>query len=280
MNNPNVIKENELARQKELEKLGLTPEQIEKNKALIAKVDEAKAKELGEELVKLIGKKAYNEEDDATYQKVLTLIKDGADLNFETEKGNFPLLQCARKNYQKTFITLLKFGANIFKVNKNETNVVMSSARHGNFTILNISILMGVPVNNICALADTALIMAKKHGMQTCFEILVKHNAILNIKNDLNLTSYDIKNIDGGANIDDSKYYIKVPTNVSAQVLHEDAMDLIYQASSELCAIRETLDIPTLEETPIASESDNQSQSTMSFDSESQGNININFKVR
>lgn len=278
MNNPKVVEENKRSRQERIKELGLSQEQIEKNRKLIANVDESKAKELGEKLVKFICKKNYNEEDDATFQEVLTLIKDGADLNFETSKGNFPLLQCARKNYQKTFITLLKFGADIFKVNKNDTNVVMSSARNGNYTILGISILMGVPVNDLCNDNDTALIMAKRHGQKLCFDTLIKNNAILNIKNYLNLTSYDIQNTDGGVNIDDSKYYVKVPTNPASQVLHEDAMDLILAATSDLCDFRETLPIQTSEELPDTTESDN--KSTISFAEELQGNININFKVR
>lgn len=278
MNNPSIIEEKELARKEQLEKLGLTEENIAKNKKLIAEVDEAKANELGEKLVKLIGKKDYNEDNETTFQEVLTLIKDGANLSFESSKGNFPLILCAKKGYIKTFITLLKFGANIHQVNKNDTSVVMSSARNGYIAILDISLLMGVDVNAVCYDADTALNMAKRHGNEECFEMLINHNAILNIKNFLNLTSYEIQNEDGGDNIEDAKYYSQVPKNPVLEVTHEDAMDLINEAKLKLCTIAESLDVPINEES--------QTDGSLNFetydlpDEMTQSNINLGFKVR
>lgn len=269
MNNPSIIEQRELAHKELLEKLGLTREQIEKNKELITSVDEAKAAELGKELVLLIGKKGYDEEDEKTYQELLTLIKNGANLSFESSKGNFPLLLCAKKGYLKTFITLLKFGANIHQINKNKTSVAMSSARHGHNHILEIAILMGVDINALCFDADTALIMAKQHGMEECFKTLIDNNAILNIKNYLNLTSYDVKNVDGGANIDDSKYYAEVPKSPLSLTNHEDAMDLINEAKSKLAAIKEDAYLSSV--TP--EETLNDTEQTKSY-------INFNFKVK
>lgn len=278
MNNPSVVEEKEIARKEQLEKLGLTEENIANNKKLISVVDEEKANELGEKLVKLIGKKGYDENNDTTYQEVLTLIKDGANLSFESSKGNFPLLFCARKGYIKTFITLLKFGANAHQVNKNKTTIVMSSARHGYPEILCISLLMGVDVNVIDYEGETALVMAKRHGMKECFEILIDHNAILNIKNYLNLTSYEIKNEDGEDNIDEAKYYSQVPKNPVLEVTHEDAIDLINEAKLKLCTISESLDVPINEEP--------QTDGNITFetydlpDEMTQSNINLDFKVR
>lgn len=213
----------------------------------------------------------------------MKLIKDGADINYENDKGNFPLILCARKGYIKTFITLLKFGADIKKTNKNKTSIVMSSARHGHLTILEIAILLGCDINLLCFDADTALIMAKRHGNESCFNILVENNAILNIKNYANLTSYEIKKADTNTNIDDAKYYAKVPESPYSGTVHQDAVDLIEEAKRQLMQIKETSALLT----PIINEPvESVTNSPLSFtnvdlpEELTQENINTNFKVR
>lgn len=281
MNNPKVIEEKQEYKNKRIEELGLTKEKIAENKKLIAEVSADKAQELAQKLTKKIGSKYYNENDDKKYDEVLALIKEGANLDYENEKGNFPLIVCARKGYLKTFITLLKFGANIHKVNKNKTTLAMSSARNGWSDILEITILLDVDLNALCDDGDTALIMAKRHGRTKCFEMLVNNNVILNTKNCLNLTSYQIQNISGGDKIDDAKYYAAIPTTPLEGTIHEDAMDLIEEATCKLNEIKEA----SIYLTPPP-ETEEEPKSNLSFakfdlpDELTQGNINTNFKVK
>lgn len=206
MNDVEVVFENIEKKQKRLEELGLTKEAIEENKKLIKEVDASKAKELGKELVKKISSKDYNEES-SKFDEVLSLIKGGADLSYISIKDNTPLILAARKGYLKTFITLLKFGADVNHTNKYGTTPIMSAARHGNTEILDIAILVGGDVNTICMDGDTALMQAKRHGQQFCYDRLIKANARIGVKNYLNQTGRDIKNIEGDFNISDDHHY-------------------------------------------------------------------------
>lgn len=158
----------------------------------------------------------------------------------------------------------------------------MSSARNGYLTILEIAILLGCDINLLCFDADTALIMAKRHGNESCFNTLVENNAILNIKNFDNLTSYEIKNADN-PNIDDAKYYAKVPESPYSGTIHQDAVDLIEEAKRQLMQIKETSALLT----PIINEPvESVTNSPLSFtnvdlpEELTQENINTNFKVR
>lgn len=278
----------ETERKEKLKGWGLDEESIAKNKLLIAEVTPEVAKEKGKELVSFIASKKFTDSP-TDLDKVINLIKEGADLSYQTEKGNNSLLVCARKGYTSTFITLLKFGADINIVNKNQTTCIMSSARHGHETILLISIYMGGDVNARDFTGESAIIMAKRHGMSNTYNILAKNGAYLDIKNLCNLTSYDYKNIDGGAEVDDRKYYATNSQTIIRETTHEDVMDLINDAKDKLKAIMS--DIPDIEtpdvETPNSEPEENtESNGNISFEnidlpeSLKQGNINLNFKVR
>lgn len=271
MNNPSLIETNNLSRQKKLEELGLTPEKINQNKELIKIVLPSDAGNTGYKLILLISEKKYDEENEEKYNKLLEYIKDGANLSYETAKGNFPLLICAKKGYLKTFLTLLKFGANINQVNKNKTSVIMAAARHGYVDILEISILMGGDVNALCFDGDTALMMAKRHGMEKCYQILIKNNALISTQNCLNQTSLDI-NTNGSVEIDDTKHYSEVFKIRSAHIIYKEAMNLISEATNRLNEIMG--DIP-VEMEDISGVIEEKKDEVLEQD-----NINHNFKVR
>lgn len=146
----------------------------------IKKVSKGVATELGKQLYDLISDKNYK--DDAT--KAEPIILAGADLDYADEaKGNFALLVCAKKNYLKTFILLLKSGANINKVNRFLTSVAMLAARYGRVEIIDIICAMEADINTRSLDGDTALMSAKRHSKSQCFSRLTAANAHINARN-------------------------------------------------------------------------------------------------
>lgn len=233
MNNVEIIQKNEEERLKRLEELGLREEDIEKCKKFIKNVDQEKADELGEELVTKISSSKYDEEGKG-YDEVLKLIRDGANLEFVSDKDNFAIYLCARKGYLKTFITLLKSGANINQTNRKKTTTIMSAARHGHLEILDIAILMGGDVNARCFDGDTALMMAKRHGFQDCFERLIKANANIATKNFINQNCRAILHMDGPVEVDDSIYYAEDEYFPYRQIVEETLSDAVNDAKRRL----------------------------------------------
>ena len=179
-----------LLEQQKIDKLkeyGLDIDSINNFKAKIKKVSVEEEVSLGKELLNLISSKNYD--DDKDLDKVVELIYKGALIEYKDEKGDFPLLRCARKNYLKTFIVLVKAGANVNQKNNYLTTATMASARHGNKEILDILILMKADINAKCKDGDNALISARKHEKLDCFFMLVLANANLPVE------SYDNRSI-------------------------------------------------------------------------------------
>lgn len=237
MNNVEVILKKEEENIKRLEELGLREEDIEEKRKTIKEVDEKKADELGEDLVKKIGSSKYDEEGKG-YDEVLKLITDGANLDFVSDHNNFPLYLCAKKGYLKTFISLLKYGANINQINGNKTSTIMAAARHGHLEILDIAILVGGDVNARCFDGDTALMMAKRHGFQDCFERLINANANIATKNCVNQTCRAILHMDGPVEIDDSEYYAEEEYIPYRHVVEETLSDALSDARKKLHELR------------------------------------------
>ena len=187
MNNVNLL----LLEQQKINKLkeyGLDKESIKEFRSKIKVVSDEDRVALGRELFELITSKSFNDEND--YEKVLELIYNGADIEYKNDaKGDFVLLQCARKNYLKTFIVLLKAGANVNQKNNYLTTSTMASARHGNKEILELLILMKADINAKSLDGDNALISARFHNQVDCFYMLVKAGA------NLSVVSYDNRSI-------------------------------------------------------------------------------------
>lgn len=179
MNNVDLL----LLEQHDIDKLkayGLDPKSIKEFKSKIKVVSEEEKSALGKELFDLVNSKKYKDETD--FEKVLELIYKGADIEYKNdEKGDFALLRCARKNYLKTFIVLVKSGANINQKNNYLTTTTMASARHGNKEILEILILMKADINAKSKDGDNALISARNHQQVDCFYMLVNAGANLSV---------------------------------------------------------------------------------------------------
>lgn len=177
MNNVDIL----VLEQQKADKLrsyGLDSKSIDEFKNKIKKVSLKERETLGKELFDLINDRKYQDETD--FEKVIELIYKGADVEFKNEsKGDYALLRCARKNYLKTFIVLLKAGANINQTNNYLTTATMASARHGNKEILEILILMKADINAKSKDGDNALISARNHYQVDCFYMLVNAGAHL-----------------------------------------------------------------------------------------------------
>ena len=190
MNNADILKI-EIERKQVLEKYGLDEESIKTFREKISDVSEEESRVLGQELFELISKKGYNEENEL--DKVIELIYKGANIEYKNEKkGDYCLLICSRKNYLKTFIVLLKSGANVNQLNNYLTTSTMAAARHGNKEILKLLILMKADVNARCLDGDNAIMSAKRHNQIECFNILINAHAYLNNRNLTNQTLLDI----------------------------------------------------------------------------------------
>ena len=168
----------EQQRVNKLKEYGLDSDSINEFKSKIKIVSEEEKDSLGEKLFKLISSKSFKDETD--YEKVIKLIYKGANIEYKNDtKGDYALLICARKNYLKAFIALIKAGANINQKNNYLTTATMASARHGNKEMLEILILMKADINAKCKDGDNALISAKNHYEVDCFYMLVNAGAHL-----------------------------------------------------------------------------------------------------
>ncbi len=179
MNNVDLL----LLEQQRIDKLkeyGLDPESIKEFKSKIKVVSDEERSSLGKELFDLVTSNSYKDEPD--YEKVLELIYKGADIEYKNDtKGDFALLRCARKNYLKTFLVLIKAGADINQKNNYLTTATMACARHGNKEMLEILILMKADINAKCKDGDNAIISARCHLEVDCFYMLVNAGANLSV---------------------------------------------------------------------------------------------------
>jgi len=180
--NHDSLKDFEKEQEELLKKYELDSKSIQEFRKQITILTEQESLALGEQLYQLISKKGYR--DSTNIDEAIKLILEGADLEFkEKNKGDFSLLICARKNYLKTYLSLLRAGANVNQRNHYLTTSMMAAARHGNFEILEASYLMGGDVNLRCSDGETAIVSAKRHNQKKCFQFLADRNAFLNIRN-------------------------------------------------------------------------------------------------
>lgn len=229
MNNVDILKI-EIERKQVLEKYGLDEDSIKTFREKISNVAEEESQSLGQELFELISKKGYNEENEL--DKVIELIYKGANIEYKNEKkGDYSLLICSRKNYLKTFIVLLKAGANVNQLNNYLTTSTMAAARHGNKEILELLILMKADVNAKCLDGDNALMSAKRHDQQDCFDILIKAQSYLTHRNMENQTILDIP---GNLSFDLSYIEDSSLSAIIASKTEEDAISLISEAENRL----------------------------------------------
>lgn len=193
MNNSSLF-ELEQERLEQLKKYQIDEASILEFRSKIQVVSGEESNKLGKELFDLVMKKNFND----NYDKVLDLVRRGANIEFVGgSKGNTALMLCARKNYLKTFLVLVRAGVNINHKNNYLSTATMTSARHGNKEILSILILMRADINARCLDGDSAIMSAKRHDQKECFMMLYNANAILNNRNLANQSLIEIPSNDG-----------------------------------------------------------------------------------
>lgn len=213
-----------------LNKYGLDDKSIKEFRSKIKRASDSEKESLGSELLNTISKKGFNDD----FNRVLELIYNGADIEYKnSKKGDYALLICARKNYIKTFITLIKAGANVDQVNDYLTTAVMASARHGNKEILEILILFGADINKRCLDGDSALMSAKMHNQSECFNMLVQAGAYINNINFLNQTF-----LDSSGSVEFDKSIFERDIEISKK---EEPKDLINEVEETLESYREDI---------------------------------------
>ncbi len=211
-----------------LKKYGLDSASINEFKSKIKQASKEESDYLGKSLFELVAKKGFNDD----YEKVIELIYNGANIEFKNEKkGDFALLVCARKNYFKTFIVLVKAGVNINQVNNYLTTATMASARHGNKEMLEILINMGADINARCLDGDNAIMSAKRHDQVECFNMLLNAQAYLNNRN---LTNQTIIDLPGEVNFDSKFFEEGIATQTASQITEQQPLLLIQEAEQKL----------------------------------------------
>lgn len=218
---------------KKLKEYKLDEKSISQFKSKIEKVDDETKNKLGKELFELISskKKSCIVSDDFI-NKVMELITRGANIEFKDDnKGNFPLLICARKGFLEIAYILLRAGANVNQSNKYLTTATMAAARHGYKELLELLILLGADVNAKCYDGDNALMSAKIHDQKECFDILVRAQSYLTHRNILNRSILDLP-----GNIIINPNYIEDSTLSKAipPASKEDTIKLIEEAEQQL----------------------------------------------
>lgn len=160
-------------------------------KSNIKQVSAEEADRLGKDLVNLLSSKSYRDDQ---YDKVLSHIMNGANIEYKTpNKGIFPLLVCARKNYFQTGLLLIRAGANVNQTNNYLTTAVMACAKYGNLDMLKVLILLNADINMRYLDGESAIMSAKRHENRDVFTLLANQQAYLNIRCNLNHSINDIE---------------------------------------------------------------------------------------
>lgn len=227
MNNADINKI-EIAREEIKKSYGLDQEGITEFRSKIKKVSDEEKSRLGKEMFDMIAKKGFNDD----YEKVIEYIHKGADIEYKNDtKGDFALLICARKGYFKTFLALLKAGAEVNQTNNFLTTAAMASARHGYKDMLELLIILGADINACCKDGDNALISAKRHNQTECFDLLVRNNAHIFHRNLMQESVLEIKSTKP-FDLSHFSSPSSVVTKIGAD--HEEASALIEEAEQAL----------------------------------------------
>lgn len=211
----------------------LDSDSISSFQSKIKKISPEESDELGKQLYDCIYSKTFNDrvENGPDYKTVITLINSGANIEYKSEKkGIFPLLICTRKNYLKTFLALIKAGANVNQVNNYMTTPLMASAKYGFKEMTQILIFMGADISARCIDGDNAIMSAARHGQTECFNILLNAQAHLNNRNLMDETILDVKqNLQFDLSmIKDERMLGKMP------ITEQDTMSLINEAEQKM----------------------------------------------
>ena len=227
-NNIEFVLSLEEKKKQRLKEYGISKEVFE-NKTKKKKKNTKKDNVLSKELFDTINSK--NSSPDV--KKIEALIKDGADVNYkEEEKGNYPLLICARKGYDEIAALLINNGADVNLVNNYGTTALMAAARHDNYELCEVLLILGADINAQCIDGDTALFSAKMHCNDNVVALLLNNQAQIYHRNQSGNLVTEVR---GGNHMIEALIpdFDKQP-KIEQPSTYDDAMKLIEEAAQNL----------------------------------------------
>jgi len=114
---------------------------------------------------------------------IIELIKYGADIHKQDNKGNTPLLTyCLTSSIAEDLITLIEYGANVNKANNNGETLLMAACKRWEEKLVKILIEYGVDINKQDNKGNTPLHIACKYHIPgvTIDKYLIKKGANIN----------------------------------------------------------------------------------------------------
>ena len=176
-------------KQEYLRQYGLDDESIKEFRSKIKKVSKEEADRLGEELNQMMYDCWYSDEDivsfdEEIYEDMLSLILDGADVNYVDASDATSTLEYASCCLEYS-ILLIKAGAEYDAVDRDEYTLAMKAAINNFSKLLKILILLGADINKRNCFGYDALHYAEFYEHKECIKLLedtINHNDIFSSK--------------------------------------------------------------------------------------------------
>lgn len=185
------------------------------------KVTKEEAKNLGKKICDIVNWHDYLDDE---LNKVIDLIRSGADVNYRDNNGISPLLACAGTNAYNTAELLIKAGANVNLTDNSFCTPLMYAITNEHYEMFNLLLNSGCDLNLRDKKGYTALMYAKEIGLNYVFDKLIEKGALINVLNNNNESIFDIVS----DSIDDSFFKPK------KKVEFEDVMELLNEAQDRL----------------------------------------------
>lgn len=215
----------EIGRLSKIKEYGLGENMVSRYREIREGIAPEDREKYGKELYEFVSSRSFKDSDD-DFRKVVDIVLKGADLDYkESKKGNFSLLVCARKGFEKTFLFLLKAGADVNQSNNYLTTSLMAAARHGHLHMLELLVLCGADVNAKCLDGDDALSSASRHGKRECVDFLIQEKSRL-----LSSNLHNYRAVDFDPSLAGDSGNVK-------RVTYEDTQLLIDKASKDFEAL-------------------------------------------
>lgn len=117
------------------------------------------------------------------YEKLMTLIKEGADVNSVNDYGGTPLMIASKRGHVETVRILLENGADPnIKMNpprdpRQTGTALHTAAQEANNDIVLLLIEHGAEIDSVTGYGETPLISAAVYGNLSTAKILINHGA-------------------------------------------------------------------------------------------------------
>ena len=151
---------------------------IAKNFAQIKKIEFKKYDEINKPLFDQLRKLSYQ----IDYERVIELIKNGADINLQDDYGNNALMFAAARGHTEIVKALIAAHTNLNLQTSNGNTALMMAARNGHIEIVKELIDANADVNIQENDGYTALMLAAINGHIEIVKVLIIANADVNLQ--------------------------------------------------------------------------------------------------